>query len=234
MPVVAGVDGCRTGWLSVTKDLATGAMQVRLLKSISELRQFTPRPDVALIDIPIGLSDAGPRACDTAARALLRRPRSSSVFPAPIRPMLGAKSYAAACDIGIATDGRKLSRQTWNLLGKIREVDDLLAKQPEWQGRLREVHPELSFWAWNGERAMEHRKKSPEGRLEREALVKSRYSAPYELAQRSLTSGEYANDDLLDAFAALWSAERVAAGQALSLPTRPPVDRRGLRMEIVV
>ena len=37
----------------------------------------------------------------------------------------------------------------------------------------------------------------------------------------------------LDAFAALWSSERVAVGKALLLPAAPPVDSCGLRMEMV-
>jgi len=41
------------------------------------------------------------------------------------------------------------------------------------------------------------------------------------------------DDDILDAFAALWSAERIPRGVSQSLPERPPTDRFGLRMEIV-
>jgi predicted RNase H-like nuclease len=81
---------------------------------------------------------------------------------------------------------------------------------------------------------MESRKKSKPGREEREALMEPRYGRDYRLAQSTLPHGQHKNDDLLDAFAALWAAERINAGEAVCLPHDPPVDAAGLRMEIVV
>jgi predicted RNase H-like nuclease len=40
-------------------------------------------------------------------------------------------------------------------------------------------------------------------------------------------------DDILDAMAACWTAERVRRGVGLRLPEGVVVDSRGLRMEIV-
>ena len=36
-----------------------------------------------------------------------------------------------------------------------------------------------------------------------------------------------------DAFVALWTAERIARGRAISIPTCPPLDEYGLRMEML-
>lgn len=52
-------------------------------------------------------------------------------------------------------------------------------------------------------------------------------------AQRTLPRGQYKNDDLLDAFAALWTAERIYQGKATELPDNPPTDAFGLKMAIV-
>jgi predicted RNase H-like nuclease len=41
------------------------------------------------------------------------------------------------------------------------------------------------------------------------------------------------HDDILDAFAVLWSAERIFRGRHRLPPERPPFDIWGLRMEIV-
>jgi predicted RNase H-like nuclease len=71
------------------------------------------------------------------------------------------------------------------------------------------------------------------GKAEREALVKVLYSTGYAAAQLSLPRGQYDNDDLLDAFAALWSGERVVAGEELLLPAEPSLDlcrRSGLKI----
>jgi predicted RNase H-like nuclease len=233
MAVVVGIDGCHCGWLCLTKDLCTGSVQGRILKNISDLLALEPKPEVATVDVPIGLTDAGPRKCDREARALLKAPRSSSVFPAPIRSTLVAKTYEQACQIRQKADGNKLSRQSWAILPKIREVDSFLRSDPLLQGWVREVHPEVCFWAWNGNKAMRFSKKKPAGKAERESLVKPLYGADYAGAQASLPPGKYANDDLLDAFAALWSAERVATGKALLLPATPRIDSCGLRMEMV-
>ena len=40
------------------------------------------------------------------------------------------------------------------------------------------------------------------------------------------------DDDILDAFAALWSAERLLRGEAITLPVEPELDATGLAMEI--
>lgn len=52
----------------------------------------------AVIDVPIGLPEAGPRTCDLEARRLLRAPRASSVFPAPLRSMLSAHDQHEASE----------------------------------------------------------------------------------------------------------------------------------------
>jgi predicted RNase H-like nuclease len=233
MAIVAGIDGCPSGWLCLAKDLVKGNVVARILPSITALLTFDPKPEVVMVDVPIGLTDSGPRACDLQARAHLKAPRASSVFPAPIRPILGATSYAEACHIGEKADGRKLSQQAWAILPKIREVDTFLRSEPTISKWVREVHPEICFWAWNGNKPMANGKKKPAGKLEREALVKPMYGSAYTIAQSSLQRGQYANDDLLDAFAALWSAERFVAGKAVILPAAPPVDSYGLRMEMV-
>lgn len=233
MGVIVGIDGCRAGWLCLTKDLATGAIVARILPAVDMLLTIDPRPQLALIDVPIGLPDSGSRECDIKARAHLKAPRSSSVFPAPVRPVLAATSYSQACEIGQKTDGRKLSRQAWAILPKIREVDSFVRSDPKIPTWVREIHPEVCFWAWNDNKALTNSKKSLVGRAEREALVRPLYGSAYTIAQLSLQRGQYANDDLLDAFAALWSAERVISRKAIVLPAVPPLDSCGLRMEMV-
>ena len=233
MVVVAGIDGCRKGWLCLTKNLATGTVHAQIFARIDEVLSLEPRPGIVTVDVPIGLTDSGPRLCELEARKQLGAPRSSSVIPAPVRSTLVATSYPEACRLGHMADGRKLSQQAWRILPKIVEVDTLLRSKPSLQAWIREVHPEVSFWAWNGNNAMKHPKKSSAGRVEREGLIVPRYGPAYSAAQSNLPRGWYANDDLLDAFAALWSAERVHAGLAIVFPPNPPTDSCGLKMEMV-
>lgn len=77
---VAGVDGCRAGWVWFRVDLPSLVTSVEVADLPQRLRD-RPEGLVALaVDIPIGLLN-GTRACDTAARRLLGQPRGSSVFP---------------------------------------------------------------------------------------------------------------------------------------------------------
>ena len=59
MAVVAGIDGCPAGWLCLTKHLSTGAVQARILTSIGEVLDLHPRPQVVMVDMPIGLTARG-------------------------------------------------------------------------------------------------------------------------------------------------------------------------------
>ena len=187
---------------------------------------------ILAIDLPIGLPDAGPRACDREARRQLGRPRSSSVFPAPIRPMLGAETHPEACEIGASIDGRRLPIQSWHLLGRIRALDTLLRSRGELRDRVFEALPELSFQTWKGA-ALGHGKKSREGRAERTALVDAAFGVGTFAEHRAGHPPDVADDDLLDAFALLFTALRIHAGTACTLPDPPPADAAGLPMRIV-
>ena len=142
---VAGLDGCRAGWVMVTVPSAgTGAPRVEVVTDLGLVTDRLERGRIAAvaIDIPIGLAPDSSRPVDHEARRRLG-PRKSSVFPAPVRPVLGATSYEEACEISRAACGRALSRQLFAILPKIREVDAL--QSPALQDRLFEMHPEVSF-----------------------------------------------------------------------------------------
>lgn len=173
-----------------------------------------PAAQVIALDIPIGLPDQGARACDLAARQILGRPRASSVFPAPIRPVLAATSYTAACQIRSRIEAKKLSIQAWGIMPKICEVDEALRHDPALLTTVHEVHPEVSFFFLGGGQPCQHSKKSSTGRAERRRLLAPFFGAWLTAAlaeRRQLGSAE---DDILDAFAALWTAERIAGGIA--------------------
>jgi predicted RNase H-like nuclease len=122
-----------------------------------------------------------------------------------------------------------MSIQTWGILAKIREVD--AAMSPERQARIGETHPELVYAAMNGGSPLQNSKKTVEGRAERRRLLLGCLPGA-ETILRAPRAGGAAQDDLLDAAALLWSAERQISGEALRLPELPEFDERGLRMEI--
>jgi predicted RNase H-like nuclease len=197
-----GVDGCRAGWVAASE---RGA---RLYPTFAEI--VAERFELVLIDVPIGLLQAGPRSCDLQARSLLGA-RRSSVFPAPGRRLLRARRY-----------GRQCSIQLWNILHKIREVDE--AMTPRLQRRVREAHPEVSFALLNGS-PLRFAKKSADGEAERRRLLRPIFG------EIPAVPGA-ARDDVLDAYALLWSAHRARRGEARVLGGDER-DERGLQCEIV-
>ena len=230
--VVVGADGIRGGWVWVA--VSSLGLACGVDSTARDLHDRFSHVQWLSIDVPIGLPERGPRRCDREARALLGAPRSSSVFSAPVRAVLAASQYDEASELHRRADGRSMSVQAFHLLPKIREVDVLVREGDRGaRHRWREVHPEVSFALWNGGRAMAHAKRTPSGREERLALVEARWPGAYRSCRTDLRGCGVAADDLLDAFAAAWSAERRRDGCAIVLPGDPEVDAYGVRMEIV-
>lgn len=232
MSTALGIDGCRKGWFYFRKD--TSGISHGLAESLSRLVESLPHGSRVSIDIPIGLSD-GTRACDSAARRLLAPLRSASVFPAPARASLAAASYDEAKVLNQAASGKKLSRQTFAILPKIREVDELLSVNRDARSMLRETHPELCFWAMNGGQPMVHSKKTEAGFAERLHLLKDHLPTAHSLIEHVLSAyrrKDVARDDIVDALACLVVA--AAPAQRLRpVPADPLSDGHGIRMQIL-
>jgi predicted RNase H-like nuclease len=234
---VAGVDGCRGGWLVILCSLAHGTdmrlgVTSRVCADFKAVLALPENPVAIAVDMPIGLlerSVPGGRECDRAARALLGRPRSSSVFTPPTRPGLAAMTYAEAP----ALNGAGMSKESFNILPKIRELDAALSVHD--QQRVFEVHPELAF-ARLACAPLRHNKKTLEGRRERIRLLKRVFAASFQdpIRMRKTHSLRHvALDDIADAYVLAYAACCIRGGAARRVPeAEPPVDARGLRMEI--
>lgn len=234
---MAGLDGCRAGWVVVRMpaDAPDGAVPAgppvdvsvapTLAGVVAELSAGTLV--VAAADVPMGLATQGLRVCDVAARRLLG-PRRSSVFPAPARAVLAATDYAEACRISRDVRGKAVSVQLFNIIAKIREADRVVS--PTLQDRLFEMHPELSFTMLAGA-PMRASKRTPAGRAERVAALQRAFGGLDVSRWLEPPPPGAGRDDVLDAFAGAWTARRYAAGAHMRLGG--DLDERGLRMEII-
>ncbi len=229
MAFVAGIDGCRAGWIVVTVPAQgdIGNVTVDCVASLDVVIGDidSGRLAAAGIDIPIGLPAGGPRRCDVEARKLIV-PRHNSVFPAPPRAVLGATSYREALARSRHIGGKGLSKQTFAILPKIAAVDALMT--PERQQHLFEVHPEVCFRLL-ADRPMEYHKANVAGRAERLAALREVY--PDIDSQSLVQFAGSSPDDVLDAFVASWTARRWLAKTHLQLGG--DTDERGLHMEII-
>ena len=217
--VTLGVDACKTGWVAVelTDGVFTGA---RFSDELRALLDATPRAEVVAVDMPLGLLDEGWRQADTEAKDRLG-PRANSVFRVPPRGVWLETDYEAANLRCRQLTGSGLSRQTWGLTTKLKAAGACLKDE---EGRLFEVHPEVSFWAMNGEAPLPHRKTSWAGQTARRALLReSGIVLPDDLG----AAGQAAPDDVLDAAAAAWSAHRIALKRATCLPDPPQPGHNG-------
>ncbi len=223
---VAGVDGCRGGWVVVTVD-AGGARRPATIEVCATFAEVAARSFRAIaVDMPIGLPDAGPRAADVATRAVLG-PRRSSVFPAPVRAVLDAFDHPAASARQRVIDGRGLSVQAWNLVPKIREVDTVV--RAEGDDRIREAHPEAAFAALAGA-PLADAKRTAAGAATRRTLLRRALAEVGPLLGEPPPRGA-APDDVLDAAVLAWTARRLVAGTAVTVGDGT-VDAVGLRMRV--
>ncbi|MBE2318403.1 DUF429 domain-containing protein [Solirubrobacter sp. CPCC 204708] len=184
----------------------------------------TPKaaPVILAVDVPMGLPRrAGLRTCDHAARATLGQ-RWPCVFPAPDRELLGL-SFEQARDVVTARRAAEptagahpiMTRQAMAIAPKIAEADALLTAAPDRQRWLVEVHPELSFRALALELGHPSatsglpRKKRSAGRALRRELIAAVFDDALTQADAAPWTGTVVGrDDILDAYAGLWSALR--------------------------
>ena len=239
MAWLAGVDGCKGGWIAAFCDMQFGESPiVSVFRDFQSILTHETRPGIVAVDMPIGLPDrvkGSGRGPEQAVRPLLGA-RQSSVFAIPARPAVEAGDYARACALALAHSEppRKVSRQGFHLFPKIREIDVLLRAEPGLRDRVFEVHPELAFRTMRGV-PLDHPKKikgvvNPLGMAERRALLQEA-GIPFAAAAGRPPRGAAA-DDLLDALAALVVARHIAAGRGKPFPDPPGRDSHGLPVAI--
>lgn len=232
-----GVDGCKAGWFVVKQCGRTGTITTRICEHFDALLDWDHAHAIVAVDIPIGLAPSGTRACDTHARKLLGRPRASSVFSPPARASLAASSYDEACDLNAAETGKRISIQAFHILRKIAEVDVVLQARAQACARVFEAHPELSFMHLRMEEGgpahgLRESKAHAPGFALRHAMLVRCFGSAIDAALASRKSAQASRDDVLDAFAVLWTARRIASGNAFHLPEAIDTDAAGLPMAI--
>jgi len=202
--ILCGVDGCPRGWVFALKrgvEIHVGAV-----KSLRRILSFS---DLVVIDIPIGLlhkprrigeRKTTMRLCDEMIRKIVGTP--SSVIPPPTLEMLKERNYR---DIK-RKYGIGVPKQMYLLFPKIREARELFGR---FKNTLREGHPEVSFTLMKGDKL--HSKHTETGILERKKLLE-RYLANFRWDDIEVN---FKMDDVFDALALLWTAQRIISGEAV-------------------
>lgn len=250
-----GVDGSHGGWVAAlaAPDEAPGFM---LFETFEALWEHCREAKRLLADMPIGLLGEArkegdqsrsmgvnprskeERACDKAARKLLGR-RACTIFSPPARGAMEAmtrgENYVTTSEENRRLLGKGLSKQAFNIMPKIRELDEFLQSRPEAQDKLFESHPELAFARFNGGAPLATGKRHPAGLQARRGLIDSLDSQAMQTVQTMLRQHPrktVKEDDLLDALALGLLSLRSPILKPLPAEMSIPLDATGLPMAI--
>jgi predicted RNase H-like nuclease len=218
-----GLDGFSRGWVAV--ELDGEAQNISFHANVSDA--LSGKFDRAGIDIPIGMTDDGERACDLLARDKLR-PHSSRVFTGARRWFWQDFDDPDRANNEASRRGQtRASRQLWHLGPKIMEVDAFLRERPLID--VREVHPELVFLRLNGGRPLPPKKSEAGDTLRRRLLRQEGFRDIDRWLEETRIGTGAKRDDVLDACAVAIAA-RDPAG---CLPEGPAtLDKFELPMRI--
>lgn len=221
---VAGVDGVPGGW-AVCVVSPGPSVRWSVVPDASAVLDATAGCAAVGVDIPLAVPvGAGRREAEVLAAARLGRARSS-LFPTPPAEVLAARTYSEACAVARRVTGKAISLQAFHIGGKIRDWQTVHPLPDE----VVEAHPEMSFRTLAPDVDFAA-KKTARGAGQRVAAL-ARWLDPGALLADLPPRGTRL-DDVLDALATAWSAERWARGVAEELG--PGRDASGRRLQIVV
>ena len=232
MKKIAGIDGSKGGWVCVSGyENNYKELKFEKLKEFNDIK--SKNFNLVLVDIPIGLDidlKKGGRIVDKLARKELLT-NKSSIFNAPSRLVLDAKNYEEANRIN-KSKGMGLSKQSWNLVKKIKEVDEFIKNSNK--TIVFESHPEIIFQVMKKDK-VSTKKKNDEGIIERRNLLEKNGFNKVFLEKNLLAKDSfYKKDDFIDACSLFWSANRVITKTEVKIPNDIFLDSEGIIMQIKV
>lgn len=129
-------------------------------------------------------------------------------------------TYREANELSKKKTGHGVSTQAYSLRSKFKELDEALHGYRDLSSRVIEVHPEVSF------RELANMSRSEESRIPSKKTWSGQWLRLNLLEQAGLflpkdlgVAGEVPTDDLLDAAAAAWTAQRYFEFESKSFPS---------------
>ncbi len=226
-----GVDRCRGGWVVAHVD-GGAVLEIAAVDTVDDIIDRWPGVDPIGIDLPLYLVPGGRRHAESDLRRLLGR-AASSVFTSPTLDALGATTQAEASARNRAAGGPGISIQSFGLFASIIEARTAIgsgggAEMTRWH----ETHPETAFAVMADAAGMSRplaSKRTALGFDQRLSLLAKEFDPVGDAVQNALGQRPRpGRDDVLDAFAAAWSAGRIAANTAVRFGTGE-VDAAGWR-----
>lgn len=232
-----GIDGCKFGWIAACYEDRT----INIFKAIAEVWDHFGNDCDFLIDMPIGLPSVNipQRTCEQMARMVLPKGKKSSLFPVPCREAFAAETYPQANEINRRVLGKGITKQTWFIMPKIYELDQLLIRNDQAKLKFKESHPEIAFQFLNAGKPLAANKKTDEGIRERLRILKKHQpeiEQLYRRAYQEFRRVDVAADDIIDALCLSIMQVKIqdnsASGIRYTFPEKPVMDESGIEMAI--
>lgn len=230
--ICIGVDGCKGGW--ITAILNQGDLKIEKFTSIDDIVNSHPNFDEFIIDMVIGLpSTQNHVRPDTYARQIIKE-RTSTIFPAPCRQAIYAKTVADAYEENERVLGKKFTPLTVGIIPKIRELDSFLQNNPQYKNVIKESHPEVCFAKLN-RRTIMSKKSEIDGLEERIRLLAQYIPNLSCMKLAALSKSMKCNmDDIVDAICLTVTANLATQGSFEIIPQNPMRDETDLLMQMVI
>ncbi len=207
---IFGIDGSRLGWV-VSSINSSGKLELSFTDNLNHFFD-TYRSGFIVIDMPVHLPksiDSYPRFSDKLAKKYLGK-KHSSIFYAPLAKWLDM-DYLEINHTCSNHNKPKLSKQSYNLFKKIKEIQSFLEINPQF--RVYEGHPECFF----NHHPIHHPKKSNEGIFERISLLKKTFPMVDKLVELFVKNHSHVSiDDCLDSISMLITVKSILNESARS------------------
>lgn len=187
------------------------------------------------IGLPESIDDIRP---DSEARKILSG-RSSCIFNTPCRQAVYLDDYHESSMINKSILGKGLSRQSFAISSKIREIDEFLQRRPDLKDKLKESHPELCFAVLASDDSyilpLFNSKHTTEGHDDRVAILQDYYNRTYEIIDHIMKDITLFKlmEDCIDALCLAVTAWMGSKNGYNTIPANPQKDKRGLPMRMI-
>ena len=208
-----GIDGTSSGWIaSIGNSKNKYVTKIKFFKDLDELLSLHSE-SIIVIDMPIELNEKKYlRKCDILAKKYLGKNFQSSIFIPPLKNILECATFQDANKLSKKIAGKGLSKQSWYLKNKIREVRELAKVS----NKIYEGHPECSFKMLKTE-SLKAKKKSVLGIFERLELLEKAGLDPLSVNLQFDNNSTIKIDDVLDSMVLFITALRIYEGNYLCL-----------------
>lgn len=227
-----GIDGCKGKWVAVA--LTESSFEVDKFDTIDEICERYSNADSIIIDMPIGLVDNNKEVRPERTARKYLKGKSSSIFNVPCREAVYSDSYEEACNKNKTALGISLSKQSYNVCSKIREVDEFLNNNSKWKNRLLEGHPEVCFAKLNDGKPVLENKTKIEGQKKRIEILSKYYKNTDKVVSNFLNDVKSRKkiDDVLDALCLSIHGRLGLENGFCGILENPMEDKNGIKMNM--